>query len=306
MSARQSNVLIIGATGTQGGAAARELLSAGYRVRILVRNPDSPAALALVRLGAEPVKGDLDDPATLVPGLQDAYGVFSVQRPDLTGTDSERRQGLALIAAARKAGVVHFVHSSVCQVDQHQSFPRWGQGYWNQKYWTDKWEVEQAVRGAGFAHWTVLRPSFIMENFAPPKAPFLFPQLRQGTLLTPVLPAARLQLIAGDDIGAFACAAVANATLYDRKVIELAGDALTMSEAAAVLSQGLGKRVVAKSVSPEEALAAGIAAMWVRSQEWINVVGYHVKMEDLAPYGISLTRLSNWVDRHRNDIVIDT
>ena len=298
--------LVTGATGIQGGAAARELLTAGHRVRALTRNPGTAGAAALAQRGAEVVKGDMGEPDTLEAAMQGVHGVFSVQRPDADGTDSERRHGFALIDVARRAGVRHFVHASVCQAGQHTSFPRWETGYWSQKYWTDKWEVEQAVREAGFAHWTVLRPSFIMDNFALPKANALFPHLRQGTIVTPVRPDSRLQLISGDDIGAFARSAFADPSRFDRKIIELAADALTMGEIAAVLGKELGRTVAAKSVSPQEAQDAGLFAGWVRAQEWINEVGYRVDMARLADYSVPRTSFAAWVRRHAAEIVIET
>ncbi len=109
-------------------------------------------------------------------------------RPDADGSDSERRHGFALVEAARQSGVRHFVHTSVCEAGRHTSFPRWDTGYWWQKYWTDKWDIEEAVRKAGFEHWTVLKPAFMMENFAQPKAKFMFPHLQQGRILTALLP----------------------------------------------------------------------------------------------------------------------
>jgi len=296
--------LVIGGTGTQGGGTARALLAAGHRVRILTRNPESPAARALAQRGAEVAKGDLGEPATLPAALRGVYGVFSVQRPDADGSDSERRHGFALIDAARTAGVQHFVHSSVCQVDQHKSFPLWESGYWSQKYWTDKWEVEQRVREAGFAHWTVLRPSFIMENFKQPKANFLFPQLREGVIITPVRPDSRVQLISGDDIGAFARAAFEAPVRFDHEVIELASDTLTMAEVGAVLSRQLGKSVTVKTVTPKEAEQAGIFPTWVRSQEWINEVGYHVDTSKLERYPVPMTSFADWVKANADNIVV--
>ena len=302
--AQRKLFLVTGATGTQGGSVARALLAAGERTRILTRNPVAAAAEELARRGAEVAQGDMEEPASLVAAMAGVDGVFSVQRPDATGTDSERRHGFALIKAARAAGVHQFVHSSVCQVDQHTSFPRWDERYWSVKYWTDKWEVEQAVRSAGFAHWTLLRPSFIMENFTYPKAQFLFPQLRQGMIVTPVRPNARVQLIAGDDIGAFARAAFTDPVRFDAKAIELAGDDLTVGEIASMLGRVLGKKVHAESVTPQEAIEAGIVATWVRSQEWINEVGYHVDVGQLPPYGVSLTSFGQWVKRYANRIII--
>ena len=71
MSTKRS-VLVIGATGQQGGAVARALLSRGHRVRALTRKPDSDAARQLTSAGAELVTGDLGD-ATSV--LKAASGV---------------------------------------------------------------------------------------------------------------------------------------------------------------------------------------------------------------------------------------
>ena len=65
MADRKGPVLVIGATGQQGGATARHLLERGRTVRALVRDPASPAAMALGRAGADLVMGDLDDPSSL-------------------------------------------------------------------------------------------------------------------------------------------------------------------------------------------------------------------------------------------------
>ncbi len=297
--------VVTGATGTQGGATANALLNSGRRVRILTRNPDAPAAKALAARGADVAKGDLNDPASLVPAFAGAYGVFSMQRPDMDNSDSERRHGFALIKAAHDAGVTHVVHSSVCQAGTHESFPRWKEGYWSRKYWMDKWDVEEALRAANFKYWTTLRPSFIMENFKHNKAQYLYPQLhKQGVLLTPVKPDARIQLIAGDDIGAFAVAAFANPAKFHAKNIELVGDDLTMVGMADVLSKGLGKTVRSETVTPEAALAAGINPTWTRSQEWINDVRYQVDVSPLPAYGVPLMNFKDWVKKNAGDIVV--
>ncbi len=61
------SVLVLGATGTQGGAVARGLLAAGYQVRALVRDSSSSRAQALADEGATLVTGDLLDAASLTP-----------------------------------------------------------------------------------------------------------------------------------------------------------------------------------------------------------------------------------------------
>jgi uncharacterized protein YbjT (DUF2867 family) len=306
MNSRERLVLVTGATGTQGGATARELLAAEYRVRILTRDPASAAAKALVDAGAEIAKGDMDDPASLVAAMQGAYGVFSVLRPDSDGSDSERRHGRALVDAAMQSGVRHFVHTSVCEAGRHTAFPGWDHGFPLRKYWTDKWDVEEAVRKAGFPLWTVLKPAFMMENWAEPKARFMFPHLRQGQIITALLPQTRVQLIAGDDVGAFARAAFADPDGLNDRNIDLAAEALTMGEVAVTLSRVLGKKVEARSVSPDEAVAAGLFPGWVRTQQWINEVGYRADIAGLAQYGIRLTSFDEWARRHAGEIVVES
>ncbi|MFE7639364.1 NmrA family NAD(P)-binding protein, partial [Kitasatospora sp. NPDC057518] len=46
MSAQSAPVLVVGATGQQGGATARALLKAGVAVRALVRDPATARARA--------------------------------------------------------------------------------------------------------------------------------------------------------------------------------------------------------------------------------------------------------------------
>lgn len=305
MQSPDTTVLVIGATGAQGGTTARALLEAGHRVRVLVRAPCAPASRALARAGAAVMTGDLDDPISVDAAMIGAYAVFSVQVPDTTGQDSERRHGFTLVRAARSAGVQHFVHTSVCEAGRHTGFPQWGSNRWYQKYWTDKWDIEELVREAGFPLWTVLKPAFMMDNFAQPKARFMFPHLRQGRIVGALRPSTRLQLIAAEDVGAFARTAIEQPARFNRQNIDLAAEALTMGEVATVLTTVLGHPVRAESVSPEQALAAGLHAGWVRSQEWTNEVGYRADLGAAKSHGIVLTSFARWVERHRDAILIE-
>jgi len=185
---------------------------------------------------------------------------------------------------------------------RHESFPRWQEGYWSRKYWTDKWDVEEAVRVAGFRYWTVLRPAFMMENFAQPKAAFMFPHLAAGEIATALLSSTRMQLISADDVGAFARAAFDDPSKHHGKNIELAAEALTMPEVASILSQVTGRPVVNKALTPEQALGRGLFPGWVRSQEWSNQVSYCASIPDLMAYGIPLTSFEKWAQEHRGQI----
>lgn len=72
-------IVVVGATGNQGGSVARRFLQdPKFKVRGLTRNPSSPAAQELAALGAEMVTAELDDVNTLIPAFAGANIIFSV------------------------------------------------------------------------------------------------------------------------------------------------------------------------------------------------------------------------------------
>lgn len=253
-------------------------------------------------MNGEALTGDLDDHESLEKALAGVSAVFSVLLPDFDQSDRERRQGFALVNAARKAGVPQFVHTSVAQAGNHLTFPGWHEKRWNQKYWTDKFEVEEAVRFAGFESWTVLQPAFMMDNLAEPKARAMFPHLRDGLLLSALLPDTRLDWVAADDVGALAASALNDAQRWHRETVPLASEKLTMSEVGDRLGRALGVTIRVSHVSPDEARAKGLAAGWVNVQEWINEVGYRVDLDSVRARGIPLTSMVNWIDANREHI----
>jgi uncharacterized protein YbjT (DUF2867 family) len=145
-------IAVIGATGRQGGAVAAHLLSDGWRVRAITRKPDRPAARALAAQGAEVVRADMDDPATLGSAFRGAHGVFNVQNPMTSGLDAEVRQGRNVADAAREAGVRHVVYGSA-----GLGVPGTGVGSWESKL-----TVQAHFEVLGLAL-TVLRPMAFME-----------------------------------------------------------------------------------------------------------------------------------------------
>ncbi len=70
-------IVVIGATGNQGGSVARTFLDLSqWHVRCLTRNPRSEQSRELASRGAEIVQGDLDDPGSLKPVFEGATAIF--------------------------------------------------------------------------------------------------------------------------------------------------------------------------------------------------------------------------------------
>ncbi|WP_066947504.1 NmrA family NAD(P)-binding protein [Streptomyces lushanensis] len=302
MSTDSAPVLVTGATGRQGGATARALLAAGVPVRALVRDPATGRARAVEALGAELVTGDLRDRESVIRAAEGARAVFSVQMPGMTedGFDfaGETAQGVNLVEGAKAAGVPQFVHTSVSGADRRTEAPGWAEGRWASMEPTlgAKTAIQDRVRAAGFAHWTLIKPGFFMENFLPSMA-FLFPRGIEGGIVSVLKPATRLSLAAVEDIGRAAAAALTAPERFGGIELELASDYLSMAEIAEVLSRALGTPLSAPDMTVEEALAAGMPGMGA-SHEWMNVVGQPARPEYARDLGIPLTSFEEWAREH--------
>lgn len=104
-------VVVVGATGNQGGSVARRFLREGpdrFRVRGLTRDPGSGPARELAALGAEVVRADLDDAESLVPAFAGASVIFSVTNywepffPPNVEASRARARDLGLVRGVRE------------------------------------------------------------------------------------------------------------------------------------------------------------------------------------------------------------
>ncbi|WP_329109192.1 NmrA/HSCARG family protein [Micromonospora sp. NBC_01699] len=302
MSTDPAPVLVTGATGRQGGATARALLAAGVPVRALVRDPATDRAKAVEALGAELVTGDLHDRDSVTRAAQGARAVFSVQMAEFKAGafdfDGELTQAVNLIEGALAAGVPQFVHTSVSGASRYTEIPGWAEGRWAsmERPLGTKAKIEDRVREAGFPHWTLIKPSFFMDNFLPSMA-FLFPRGVEGGLVSVLKPDTRLSLVATPDIGTAAAAALTAPDRWHRIELELASDYLTMTDIAAALSRALGTELTAPNMTVEQATAAGMPGMGA-SHEFMNVSGQPARPEYARALGIPLTTFEEWAHEH--------
>lgn len=221
------SVLVTGATGQQGGAVARALLKKGHKVRALTRKPDSAGALALKQLGAELSVGSFDDRDSLVRAMTGVDAVFIMSTPFEAGLDTETRQGIAAVDAAKAAGVKHVVLTSVSDADQKTGIP----------HFDSKARVEEHLAKSGLPY-TIIAPVFFAENLV---GPWFGGGLKQGVVALAMPGKRPLQHITVEEIGNFGALVLEKREHFLGKRINLASNELSGEQVAEVFSRVAGK-----------------------------------------------------------------
>ncbi|KAI0844546.1 NAD(P)-binding protein [Daldinia vernicosa] len=246
-------LLITGATGKQGGAVISALLDQDpgkFTILAVTRDVNSISAknLAQKSPSIKLVQGNLDN----VPSLfnearkihpQPIWGVYSVQVSMGKGVtlEGEVSQGKALIDESIKAGIRHFVYSSVERGGDEAS--------WDNPtpipHFQSKYRIERRLRNAtgpgkpgASMGWTILRPVAFMDNLAPGLPTRVFMAALHNHLGDK-----RMQWIATSDIGIFAAKAFADPDRWNRRAVGLAGDELSWEQLNASFAKATGSPV---------------------------------------------------------------
>lgn len=277
-------ILVTGSTGRQGGAVYRNLQKKGFKLRALVRDPNSDQARQLMRHGGEVFQGGFDDPDSLMRAMKGVYGVFSVQ----PYTAREIPQGVAVIEAAKRQDISHFVYTSVGSADEQTGIP----------HFESKIKVEEHLRSSGLQY-TILRPVFFMENWQGKFGD----SIRNGQLQQPLNPTANLEMVAVDDIGAFAALAFENPGNWKDRTFSLAGDELSMQQIADAFSRVTARDVKYVQVSWdqfEKNMGRELTVMY----HWFDEKGYHFNIEEVRrEYPVTYT-FDRWLEAHWNTTAV--
>jgi uncharacterized protein YbjT (DUF2867 family) len=229
MTADQNLIVVVtGATGLQGGAVARRLLSSGWQVRALTRNSKSDKAQKLAALGAQVVEGNMDEPALLVPVFSGAYGIFSVQNPYLSGLEGEIRQGKNVADVAKQSGLQHLVYTSTGTGDRGSGIPSW----------ETKLAIEDHIKSLGIP-WTILRPPALMELMTEKK---FFPAVSTWNLMPELMGVARkIGWVCTEDVAIVTEKAFAEPDRFIGEEIMLAGDVKSIDQCRSIYRRVMGK-----------------------------------------------------------------
>ncbi|HET9961650.1 MAG TPA: NmrA/HSCARG family protein [Nitrospiraceae bacterium] len=250
-------IAVVGATGMQGNGLVQAILSdprSGYAVRALTRDVQSDKAKLLARQGAEVVEADIQNAESLKRAFTGAYGAFCVTFYWAhMSPEKELAEAQALARAVQSAGVRHVVWSTL------EDTRRWVplsdgrmptlMGKYKVPHFDAKGEADEEFRRLAVPT-TFFLTSFYWDNFilfgmGPKKGP-------DGRLaLTLPMGDKKLPGIGGQDIGKCAWGLFKRPETFIGKTVGVAGEHLTGTEMAAVLTKHLGQEIRYNAVSPE-------------------------------------------------------
>jgi NADH dehydrogenase len=154
-------VAIAGGSGFIGSAIVRRLAPIpGLRLRVLTRNPEKARAAIAGPETIEFVAADVSDPSALAAAIAGAdtivnavqFDGYPIENParGLTFNRVDYGGTVALIAAAKAAGVPNFIYISGAAADERSPNPAF----------RAKGRAERALRESGLTY-TILRPSLV-------------------------------------------------------------------------------------------------------------------------------------------------
>ena len=228
-----STILVVGASGTVGGALAQQLTEQGHRV-LRATSKTAPAA-GQVHL-------NLTDRATIAPAFAGVDKAFLLSPP---GHVNQDQLLVPLIDQARQQGLRKVVLMTAMGANADPSSPM------------RKAEVHLEQSGLNY---NIIRPNWFMQNF---NTFWLHGILAQGKIILPV-GNAKGSFIDARDIAAVAASLLNRDDLNNRDFDLTGPQALSHDEVAKILAQEVGRPIVFQDITPEAMLDGLLAAQLPR------------------------------------------
>jgi NADH dehydrogenase len=272
--------LVAGATGSLGGRIVRELLRQGDRVRALSRHPEAAAGLASA--GAEVVRGDLRDPASLETACQGIDTVISTasatRRSDDTPENVDYRGTRNLIDAASSAGASRFLLVSTLGAEPSSPVPAF----------QAKGKAEAHLRGSGL-DWIVLQPDAFMDVWF---GMLIELPVAMGNPVSLIGESkGRHSFIAEADVARFAAAAARDAGTANVTLALGGPAAVTFMDAVKAYESALGRTIPVEHLpigSPLPGLPEIVSGIAAAFESYDSIVPMH---EASARYDVALTSI---------------
>jgi NAD(P)H dehydrogenase (quinone) len=220
-------IAVTGASGALGGRVARTLAARGLPLRLVVRD-----AARAPDLDAEVAVAEYRDGAAMRAALEGVGTLYLV-----SGSESADRvaEHFSAVDAAAAAGVERVVYVSFMGAAPDAVFT----------FARDHARTEERIRSAGLRH--VFLRSCMYADYVPVFAS------ADGVIRGPAADG-RAAFVGRDDVADVAAAVLADPEPHDGRTYDVTGpEALTLDEAAAILSEAAGRTVVYERETIEQA-----------------------------------------------------
>jgi uncharacterized protein YbjT (DUF2867 family) len=246
---REHMIVVTGATGRTGGAAARALLEKGEKIRVVGR--DARKLQSLVQNGTDAFAGNVEDASFLARVLDGASAVYLIVPEDTSQQDLRAHQERvtdSFAAAVSNAHVPHVVAlSSIGAQHPEKTGPIVGLH-----------NLEQKLNRVSGLNVLYLRPGYFMENLLLSLAPLCSMGMLPGGMRGNF----RMPWIAAKDIGKYAAGRLAVCDFSGSSIQELHGERdLSMNEAASIVGNAIGKPELQYKQVPFSMLESAMAQM---------------------------------------------
>ncbi len=283
------SIVISTPTGNIGSRALQQLLKAGAKVSVIVRNPDKLAPE--IRGQIEIHQGSLLDSELVSKAFRGAEAVLWVTPTDYSQEDVigyTRQFGTIAANAIRENKVPHVVSISSTGAQLENAGPITGVGL-----------VEKLLDEAA-PNTLHLRAGFFMENFLHGLAGMK----NEGAIYYPFPADTKYPMVATQDIGDVAAEALLHRSWKGRNIRGVHGPAdVSFAEAAQILGEAIGRPVRHIQITPEQAyeafhgagLSKGFAAAYVQMYQALQQPG--AVAEKRTAETTTPTTLKEWSER---------
>ena len=279
--------VILGASGNTGSIIANSLLSEGMTVRVVGR--DAGRLQRFVRHGAEAFTTTMSDVAALTKAFSGARAAY-LMLPPAKSREEQERDSDGIAQAVKESGLRYAVHLSSygAQVPEGTG-PVAGLHSSEQKL--------NAISGLNVLH---LRAAYFMENNLA-----AIGMIRgMGVFGNALLPDLKVPMAATRDVGDYAAKRLLHLDFSGKETHELLGERdLSMTEATAVISRGIGKPDLRYKQFPYDQVQQALtqmgvppkgAALYIEMYKAINE-GVLIPLEPRSPENTTPTSFEQFV-----------
>lgn len=300
-------VVVMGATGAQGGSLVQALLKDGsYAVRAVSRDPTSEASKKLAAQGVEVVKAHANNKDELVDAFKGAYAVFAVtnfwDKEILMNDHSlEEKQGKIIVDAVAETKPQHFLYSSLpytAQISKNK--------YDKVVHFDGKARVEEYAKTKDI-NATFVHASFYMTNLIY----FMPPQVNANgevEWVGPMRPEAPVAMIDIPGDWGNVCLGVLKAGPAATKNLDVnvAGEYISFQQVVDTFTKVTGRKAVYKQIPREDYKNALVPTMgpivseeFVQMLEYFDEFGYFggASIEPVKKFNPNMTTFAKWVEQ---------